>query len=203
MVVKCTNWIALDQLTRPELFCSRRKERQRLPPTSDALSLHVTRVHYQAIVWKQAHCTEPHLPDSETLGWKKITDSKLQPLLMTHLIRFRKPARKSSHSHTLRDIQISAAVARKQHCLVPVFVGANRTVSIYIPVNSVMYFTIEHDVCTIIDNKVIKLRFEFWRLFIGNRRHSLYILYEAKTHALSLSLGQMYKRVFHHRETSK
>ena len=26
-----------------------------------------------------------------------------------------------------------------------------------------MYFTIEHDVCTIIDNKVIKLRFEFWR----------------------------------------
>ena len=30
-----------------------------LPLTSDALPLHVKRVPYQAIVWKQAHCLEP------------------------------------------------------------------------------------------------------------------------------------------------
>ena len=30
-----------------------------LPLTSDASSLHVKRVPYQAIVWKQAHCSEP------------------------------------------------------------------------------------------------------------------------------------------------
>ena len=39
------------------------------PPTSDALSLHVKRVPYQAIVWQQAHCSEPHLLDPETIGW--------------------------------------------------------------------------------------------------------------------------------------
>ena len=25
---------------------------------------------------KQAHCSEPHLPDPETLGWKKIAENK-------------------------------------------------------------------------------------------------------------------------------
>ena len=55
-----------------------------LPPTSDVSSLHVKRVHYQATAWKQAHYSEPHLPDPETLGWKKIADNKLQPLLITH-----------------------------------------------------------------------------------------------------------------------
>ena len=54
-----------------------------LPPTSDALSLHVRRAHYQTLVWKQAHCSEPNLPDPQTLGWKRIADNKLQPLLMT------------------------------------------------------------------------------------------------------------------------
>ena len=54
-----------------------------LPPTSDALSLHVMRTHYQTLVWKQAHCSEPHLPDPERMGWNKGTDNKLQPLLMT------------------------------------------------------------------------------------------------------------------------
>ena len=54
-----------------------------LAPTSDALSLHGERVHYQAIAWKQGRCSKPHLPDPETLRWEKIADNKLQPLLVT------------------------------------------------------------------------------------------------------------------------
>ena len=46
------------------------------------------------------------------------------------------PARKSSHAHALLDVQISAAVARGRNCFVPVFVGANRTMSTYIPVKT-------------------------------------------------------------------
>jgi len=65
------------------ILFSKKGKPEALPPTSDALSLHVKRVHYQVTVWKQAHCSEPHLPDPETLGWKKIADNKLQPLLMT------------------------------------------------------------------------------------------------------------------------
>ena len=53
-----------------------------MPPASDVLSPRVKQFQYQAIAWKQAHCSEPHLPDPETLGWKKFADSKLQPLLM-------------------------------------------------------------------------------------------------------------------------
>lgn len=62
---------------RAILFAKKGKP-EALPPTSDALC-----VHYQTLVWKQAHCSELQLPDPETLGWKKIADNKLQPLLMT------------------------------------------------------------------------------------------------------------------------
>ena len=54
-----------------------------LAPTSDALSLHGERVHYQAIAWKQGRRSKPHLSDPETLGRKKIADNKRQPLVMT------------------------------------------------------------------------------------------------------------------------
>ena len=65
------------------ILFSKKGKSEALPPTSDALSLHIKRVHYEAIVWKKAHCSESHLPDPETLGWKKITDNKRQPFLMT------------------------------------------------------------------------------------------------------------------------
>ena len=38
--------------TQAILF-SKKGEPEAMPPTSDGLSLHVKRVHYQAIVWKQ------------------------------------------------------------------------------------------------------------------------------------------------------
>lgn len=77
----------LDQIVsvdeaRVALF-SKKAKPEALPPTEDALSLHKKRVHYQTLVWKQAHSSEPHLPDPVTLGWKRSADNKLEPLLMT------------------------------------------------------------------------------------------------------------------------
>jgi hypothetical protein len=40
-----------------------------MAPTSDALQLHIKRVHYQTLVWKQAHCPEPDLPSTDDMGW--------------------------------------------------------------------------------------------------------------------------------------
>lgn len=54
-----------------------------LPPTSDALYLHTLRAHYQTLVWKQAHRSEPLLPDPVTMGWNRTDDNKLRPVLMT------------------------------------------------------------------------------------------------------------------------
>ena len=65
------------------ILFSKKGKPEALAPTSDGLSLHGKRVHYQAIAWKQGRCSKPHLPDPETLGRKKIADNKLQPLLMT------------------------------------------------------------------------------------------------------------------------
>lgn len=76
------NHIASVDEARVILFLKKGKP-DALPPTSDALLLHVRRAHYQTLVWKQAHCSEPNLPDPQTLGWKRIADNKLQPLLMT------------------------------------------------------------------------------------------------------------------------
>lgn len=53
-----------------------------LPPTSDALTLHIQRAHYQAAVWRQAHKQHPVLPPPEQMGWK-LEDNALVPILMT------------------------------------------------------------------------------------------------------------------------
>ena len=54
----------------------------KLPPTSDALKYHTMRAHYQAMVWRQAHCQMQILPKPEEFGWK-LMDDKLVPVLMT------------------------------------------------------------------------------------------------------------------------
>ena len=64
-----------------------KKENQRHCHRQVMLYHYIERVYYQEIVkivWKKAHCSELHLPDPETLGWKKIDKNKRQPLLMTH-----------------------------------------------------------------------------------------------------------------------
>jgi hypothetical protein len=53
-----------------------------MPPTSDALKFHIQRVHYQSLIWKEAHCPLPNLPNVTELGWKRVA-TNLQPVLMT------------------------------------------------------------------------------------------------------------------------
>ena len=116
------------------ILFSKKGKPEALPPTSDALSLHVKRVHYQTIVWKQAHCSEPHLPDPETLGWKKIADNKLQPLLMTQdpIPKACQEIISSSCSTGCANLRCSCRKAKfvLYQCL---WVRANRTMPIYIP----------------------------------------------------------------------
>ena len=53
-----------------------------MPPSSDALRLHIQRAHYQSMAWKRAHCQRPNLPDPTELGWKRNV-AGLQPFLMS------------------------------------------------------------------------------------------------------------------------
>ncbi|KAJ8888360.1 hypothetical protein PR048_007850 [Dryococelus australis] len=41
-----------------------------IPPTNDALRFHFMRAHYQAMVWRNAHCAMPNLPAPVEMGWK-------------------------------------------------------------------------------------------------------------------------------------
>ena len=67
---------------RAALF-SQCRSPEALPPTSDAARWHIARAHFQAMVWRQAHETNPTLPLPETMGWTKSDDGKLVPKLMT------------------------------------------------------------------------------------------------------------------------
>jgi len=53
-----------------------------LPPTRDALSLHIMRAHYQTKVWKQSLVTHPQLPSPINCGWH-MKDGMLVPQLLT------------------------------------------------------------------------------------------------------------------------
>ena len=58
------------------------KKTEALPPTSDALNLHLMRVHYLSLIWNLAHIPKPNIPDPTCMGWK-VQDKQLVPLLMT------------------------------------------------------------------------------------------------------------------------
>ena len=53
-----------------------------MTPTSDVLRFHLKRVHYQSMIWRNAHCPTPELPAPSEMGWR-LVDSELQPVLMT------------------------------------------------------------------------------------------------------------------------
>ena len=53
---------------RVMLFCKGRLQ-EALPPTSDAVKLHIRRAHYQALIWKQANISTPALPQVTDTGW--------------------------------------------------------------------------------------------------------------------------------------
>ena len=66
---------------RLKLFL-KKKNPDALPPTSDALYLHIKRAHYQSLIWKKAYSPRPILPDPTDYGWK-MTDKGLNAILTT------------------------------------------------------------------------------------------------------------------------
>ena len=74
------------QRVRCDLFLSLTKAIENLPPTRDALILHIKRAHYQTFVWRRALESEPHLPAPENCGWEQVVkdgNETFQPRLMT------------------------------------------------------------------------------------------------------------------------
>ena len=66
---------------RSQLFMKFRSP-ESLPPTSDALSFHIMRSHYQETVWRQAHVNYPDIPPPQDMDWKE-EDGKILPVLMS------------------------------------------------------------------------------------------------------------------------
>jgi uncharacterized LabA/DUF88 family protein len=64
------------------ILFSRTGKSEAMSPTSDALRFHLMRVHYQAMVWRNAHCAIPNLPDPVGNGWMR-SDGGLEPILMS------------------------------------------------------------------------------------------------------------------------
>ena len=54
------------------LLFSKTGKPETIAPTSDAFRFHLTRVHYQVMIWRNSHCRTPELPAS----------SGMQPVLV-------------------------------------------------------------------------------------------------------------------------
>ena len=84
-----------------------------MAPTSGALRFHLKRVHYQSMIWRNAHCPTPELPAPSEMGWR-LVDSELLPVLMT-----RSPIPDSclemvAYVHVVNSARLVAANARSQ-----------------------------------------------------------------------------------------
>ncbi|KAJ4933246.1 hypothetical protein JOQ06_030079 [Pogonophryne albipinna] len=60
------------QEVRCTLFRKLKANVDTLPPTEDALSMHLKRAHYQTKVWKQSLVTHPQLPSPINCGWQMM-----------------------------------------------------------------------------------------------------------------------------------
>ena len=60
---------------------SRYQSPESLSLTNDALQLHIRKAHFQAMIWKQAHLTNPTLPLAETMGWSRLNDKLVTKLM--------------------------------------------------------------------------------------------------------------------------
>ena len=59
------------------------KDADSLPPTSEALKLHISRAHYQITVWLNVTVPSPERIDPETCGWEPDPYSEqLKPKLL-------------------------------------------------------------------------------------------------------------------------
>jgi hypothetical protein len=58
-----------------DLMFVKSKSPESLPPTSDALKLHIERAHFQASVWKQANVVKP-----DNLAFLQLHRNVIQPV---------------------------------------------------------------------------------------------------------------------------
>ena len=65
---------------RYKLFTNRTKlpEPQKLPPTKDALILHLKRVNFQTREWKSALVAQTEYRGPAENGWKRMAENTLQ-----------------------------------------------------------------------------------------------------------------------------
>lgn len=69
------------QVLRSAMFRTSKKQLESLPPTKDALQLHIRRAHFQTFVWRNSLVAQPNLPSPLLSGWK-TEDDRLVPILM-------------------------------------------------------------------------------------------------------------------------
>ena len=76
MLYNCKETRSIDEACNKR-FCWIKKlpDPHKLPPTSDALTLHLKRANYQAFEWKQALLRDHQFIDPQGNGWKKINDA--------------------------------------------------------------------------------------------------------------------------------
>ena len=75
----------VDDINKVRLHLFLKKSNQEaLPPTRDALYLHIQRAHYQSFIWKRAHLPKPIIPEATEFGWKMTDTQTLKPILMTN-----------------------------------------------------------------------------------------------------------------------
>ena len=76
MLYNCKETRSIDE-ARYKQFCWKKKlpDPHKLPPTSDALTLHLRRANYEAFEWKQALLLDHQFTDPQGNGWKKINDT--------------------------------------------------------------------------------------------------------------------------------
>jgi hypothetical protein len=84
LYVASTSISCTDEL-RYKLFMKGKKDPEHLPPSSNALSYHIRRAHYQAQIWLNSLVPVASLPSPVDYGWYHDDTSKiLLPTLMTN-----------------------------------------------------------------------------------------------------------------------
>ena len=73
---KCINSLRLEMFHKVN-------DPEKLPPTKDALVLHLKRSQYQTSVWHTATTAKPDLPPIEEHGWQVNPDKTVDPILMS------------------------------------------------------------------------------------------------------------------------
>ena len=82
-VIYCGKLMNNTNDARYDLFSKKGLSSEKLPPTSDALYMHIRRVNYQTYIWKCTTKPIMDLPPPIYAGWASDNEGHLVPLKMT------------------------------------------------------------------------------------------------------------------------